>query len=83
MATQFYKVVSTHAHEISGWKILSILIYSRAPNPGGMNCGVQSDLSTLEFKNGEQLKDFHIIIIRLQQEIVLYVETVAPTRLLF
>ena len=37
MATQAYKVVSTHAHEISGWTIISILLHSRAPHLGRMN----------------------------------------------
>ena len=48
-----------------------------------MNGDVQYDLATLEFKNGEQLEDFHSIILRLQQEINLYGETVSPTRLIF
>ena len=72
MAPQAYKVVSTHAHEISGWTILSRLLHSRAPHIGGINGDVQSDLSTLAFKNGEQLEDFHSRIIRLQQEIMIY-----------
>ena len=58
MAPLAYKVVGTHAHEISGWTIISIPIYSRAPRLGGINSGVQSDLSTLLFKNGEQLEYF-------------------------
>ena len=41
-----------------------------------MNGDVHSELATLEFNNVEQLEDFHIIIIRLQQE------TLSPTRLL-
>ena len=65
MATQAYKVVNTRAHEISGWKIISRLIHARAPNLGGINGDVQSDLATLAFKNGEQLEYFHIIILRL------------------
>ena len=36
----------------------------------------------MEFKNGKQLEDFHIIILRLEQEIILYLETVSPTRLI-
>ena len=55
MAPQVYKVVSTHAHEISGWTIISRLLHSRAHHLGGMNGDVQSDLATLDFKNGEQL----------------------------
>ena len=83
MATQAYKVISTHAHEISVWTILSRLLHSREPHLGGMNGNVQSDLATLAFRNGEQLEDFHIKIIRLQQEIMLSGEIVPPTRLLF
>ena len=48
-----------------------------------MNGGVQSDLATLAFKNGEQLEDFHSRILRLQQEIMLSGEIFSPTRLLF
>ena len=48
-----------------------------------MNGDIQHDLATLAFKNGEQLEDFHIRIIRLQQEIMLSGEIVSPTRLLF
>ena len=48
-----------------------------------MNGDVQSDLSNLVLKNGEQLEDFHIIILRLQQEMNLYGETVSTKRLLF
>ena len=55
MAPQAYKVVSTNAHEISGWKILSRLIHSRARNLGGMNDDVQSDLVNLEFNNENNL----------------------------
>ena len=67
MAPQACKVVRTCDHEISGWTILSMLLHSCAPHIGGMNGDVQSDLSTLAFKNGEQLEDFHISILRLQQ----------------
>ena len=48
-----------------------------------MNCGVQSDPSTLEFNNGEQLEDFHGRILRLQQEIMLSGETVSLTMIIF
>ena len=71
MSPQSYKVVNTHAHEISGWKILSRLIHSSAPNIGGMNGDIQSDLATLPLKKGEQLEDVHSIIIIIQQEIIL------------
>ena len=71
MATQAYKIVSTHDHEISGWTILSRLLHSRATRIGGVEGYVQSDLATLAFKNGEQLEDFRSRILRLQQEIML------------
>ena len=83
MSNQAYTFVSNHAHEISGCTILSRLLHSRAPQLGGMNADVQYDLATLAFKNGEQLKDFHIRILRLQQEIMITGEIVSPTRLLF
>ena len=71
MAPQDYKVISTHDIEISVWTILSRLIHLRAPHFGGVNGDVQSDLSTLVFKNGQQLEYFHSRIIILQQEIIL------------
>ena len=67
MAPQAYKIVSTHAHETSGWIILFRLLNSRAPHLGGMNGKIQSDLATLAFRNGEQLEYFHSRIFRLQQ----------------
>ena len=72
MLPQSYKVVATHAHEISGWKIISIIIHEWNPNLGGINGDIQSDLATLTFKNREQTQGFHIIIIKLQNEINLY-----------
>ena len=72
MSPQAYKVVSTHAHEISGWTILSRLLHSHDPHIGGMNGDFQSDLDTLALNNGEQLEDFHSRILRLQQEIILF-----------
>ena len=83
MAPQACKVISPHAHEISGWKILSRLLPLRAPHIEGMNGGVQSDLAILEFNNGEKLEVFHSRIIRLQQEIILYRETLYPTIFIF
>ena len=65
MAPQAYKVIGTHDHEISEWKIISILIHSHAPHIEGMNGGVQSDLATLTFKSGEQIGYFHSIILRI------------------
>ena len=43
---------------------------------------VQSDLSTLAFKNVYQLEHFHGRILRLQQEIMLSEEIVSPTRII-
>ena len=83
MAPQAYKFFSTHDREISGWKILSRLLHSRGPHLGGINGDVQSDLATLEFKNGEQLEDFHSRILIIQHEINLSGETVPPTILLY
>ena len=83
MTHQAYKVVSTNSHEISGWTILSGLLHTRSPHIGGMNGNVQYGLSTLAFKSGEQLEDFHSRIIRLKQEIMLSEEIVSPTRHLF
>ena len=67
MTPQAYKVFSTRDHEISGWTILSRLLHSLAPHLGGINGGVQFDISTLAFNNGKQLEDFNISILRLQQ----------------
>ena len=83
MAHQDYKVVNTHANEISGWEILSRLLHARSPYLGGINSDVNSDLSTLAFNNGEQLEYFHSIIIRLQQEINLSGVNFSPTILIF
>ena len=83
MAPQAYKVVRTQDNEISGWTIPSRLIHSRDPHLGGMNGDVQSDLSTLAFKNGEKFEYFNSTIIRFKQDIMLYGETVSPTRILF
>ena len=44
-----------------------------------MNVDVQSDLSTLELNQGEQLEGFHIRILILQQEINLSEETSSTT----
>ena len=83
IAPQSYKFFSTHAHEISGWTILSRIIHPCVPHLGGINGDVQSDISTLALNNGEQLEDFHSSIIRLQQEIMISGEIVSPTRLIF
>ena len=77
VAPQAYKIVSTRAHENSGWIILSRILNSRAPHLGGMNGDIQSGLATLAFRNGEQLEDFHSSILRLQQEIMLS-EEISP-----
>ena len=83
MSPRSYKVANTHDHKISGWKILSIIFHARAPHLVGMNFDVRYDLSTLEFKNGRKLEYFHIIILRLQEEIIPSGETFFPTILLF
>ena len=77
------EVFSTHSHEISGWNILSIIFYSRDTHLVRINGDVRSDISTLVFKNGEHLEDFHSIIIRLQQEIILSVGIFSPKIILF
>ena len=41
MAPQAYKVVNTHAHEISGWKIISRLLHTHDHHIKGMNGDVQ------------------------------------------
>ena len=64
---QVYKVVTTHAHEISGCKIISILLHAQEPHLGVMDCDIHYELSTLELKQEEKLENFHIRILRLQQ----------------
>ena len=83
MAPHAYKIVNTHAHEISVWTILSRLVHFCAPRIGGLNGYIQYDLATLEFNNGEQLDDFYIRILILQQKIIFSVETVYLTILIF
>ena len=82
MVPQAYKVVSTHAHEILECTILSRILRLYAPRIGVINGYIRSDLATMAFKNGEQIEDFHSRILRLQQKIILSVETVSPTRLI-
>ena len=83
MAPQVYKVVSTHAHKISYWTILSRLIHSGDPQLEGINGDAQSDLAILDFKNREQIEDFCGSILRLKQEVMLSVDIVSSTRLIF
>ena len=59
MVPQALKVVSTHAHKIPVLIILSRLLHSRAPNMGGINGDVKSDLSTLTCNNREQIEYFY------------------------
>ena len=66
MSPQAYKFVNTHAHEKSSWKNLSRSIHVRNPHLGGINGDIHSDLSTLSFKNGEQIESFQSIMLRLQ-----------------
>ena len=83
MSPQYYKFVSTHDHEISGCTIISRLLHSRAPHLEGINGYFRSNLAILTFNNGEQLEDFHIRILILQQKIIFYGETVSPKIVLF
>ena len=69
MAFQAYKVVTAHSHKISGWTILSRLLHTRAPRLVWIIGGVQCDLATLAFKQGEQLDFFLGGILTLHQEI--------------
>ena len=69
ISSQYYKVVTNYAHEILVRKILSRLLHAQAPHLGGISVDAESNIATLAFKNGEQLDDFHIIIIRLQHEV--------------
>ena len=82
MEPQSYKVVSTHAHEILVWKIISRLIHSYAPDIGGMNGDFNSDQPPLVFNNREQLEYFNSRILRLQHEIILSGKTISPIRLI-
>ena len=58
MAPQAYEFVRTHAHEISGWNFLSRPLHACAAHVGGINSYVQSDLATLTYNNGQNLKVF-------------------------
>ena len=83
MSPQAYKVVRNHYHEITGWTIISRLINLQAPQIVVNNGSIQSNLSTLEFKNGKKPEDFHSLILGLQQENILSGDTVSHTRLIF
>ena len=83
MEPRAYKFFNNHSRGISGLTIIFRLIHVRAPHIVWMNDEVQSSLSTLEFKNGEHLEDFHSRIIRLQQKINLSVETASPEIIIF
>ena len=83
MAPQACKVINTHAHGFSRWAILSILLHVRAPQIGGVNGYVQSDIATLSFNNGEKIKYFYGRILRIQQEIILSGETFYLRRFIF
>ena len=71
--------VNTHTREILGWKIIYRLLHALSNHLGEVNDDVQFDLSTLAFNIKEEIKYFHSSILRLQQEIILYEETVPPT----
>ena len=64
-------------------EILYIFLHTCAPYILGVNGDIQSDLSTLTFKNIENFEYLHSIVLRLQKEIFLYGETVSSTRLIF
>ena len=57
-------------------------LHAEDPHLVGMNVYVQSELATMSFKKGEELKDIDITIFRLQQEISLSRETYFPKRIL-
>ena len=56
--------------------VLSIIKHTQAPNIGGVNGDVQSNLATLAFKFGEQLENFIITILIFQQETNIYGELI-------
>ena len=51
MATQAYKVVNIHDHEILRWENLSIILHTLTLHIEGMHGGIQSELSTLALNN--------------------------------
>ena len=77
MSPKAYKVINTHYIEIYGWTIITWILHAYGTHLGGINSNVQSDLSTLESNNGEQIEYFNRIIIILQQEINIYGEIVS------
>ena len=66
MATQDYKFLTTHAHEVLICTILYRLIHAKAPNIGVINSDINSDLATLKLNQGEQLEDSPTRIFRLE-----------------
>ena len=81
MEPEAHKVFTTHDHTIPGWTILCRIIHSQVPNIGCMNGDIQSDTPILALNQGGKTEYFYIVILKLQQEINLYGETVSPTRL--
>ena len=63
MAHQACKVVTTYTQKISLWNVLFIIIHARPPHIGGMNNGVQSNFSTFESKQWEQIEYLNEIIL--------------------
>ena len=49
---QAYKVITNHVNEFSVWIILSRLLHTREPHNGGITDDVQTDLVTLDLKQG-------------------------------
>ena len=57
MNTWVYKLITAHDHEVLLCIILSRILHAREPHIGGRNGGVKSDLATLDFKQGNNLKN--------------------------
>ena len=71
----------SHSYNIGMYNYFQTL-HAEDPHLVGMNVYVQSELATMSFKKGEELKDIDITIFRLQQEISLSRETYFPKRIL-
>ena len=50
--TEYYKLISAYAHEFYGWIILYNIIHDCDPHLVNYNGGLQTNISTLDFKNG-------------------------------
>ena len=69
MAPQAYIFISTPSQEVLEWKILSRLLFARAPHLGVMNGGAQCYLDTWSFGKEEHKEDLRDRILRLKQEL--------------